>query len=149
MQRSKRSKFQSITVRLGYDKTRMAFFGRSAALRTLACRSAWTARPIVRSFCQPREGAHHVHFRNTVQPHPLGVQKKTPGPAGGEWVNPTVNHVWSEEEIDERLSTQPRHQPKRWSDHACRNFLRVAYWTFNKVTGYKAANPSTDSVAFR
>jgi hypothetical protein len=49
----------------------------------------------------------------------------------GEWANPTSNHVWSDEEINERLATQPRHQPETWSDVAAINFLRAAYWTFN------------------
>ena len=75
----------------------------------------------------PREGAHSVHFRNSQSVHPLGVEKRAP-PAG-EWVNPTVNHVWTSDEIKERLATQPRHQPETLADHACVGFLRAAYWT--------------------
>ena len=56
----------------------------------------------------PREGAHSVHFRNSQSVHPLGVEKRAP--PEGEWVNPTVNHVWTSDEIKERLATQPRHQ---------------------------------------
>ena len=75
----------------------------------------------------PREGAHSVHFRNSQSVHPLGVEKRAP-PAG-EWVNPTVNHVWTSDEIKERLATQPRHQPETLADQACVGFLRAAYWT--------------------
>ena len=76
----------------------------------------------------PREGAHSVHFRNSQSVHPLGVEK-TRAPPAGEWVNPTVNHVWTSDEIKERLATQPRHQPETLADHACVGFLRAAYWT--------------------
>ena len=95
----------------------------------------------------PREGAHSVHFRNSQSVHPLGVEKRAL--PDGEWVNPTVNHVWTSDEIKERLATQPRHQPETLADQACVSSLRAAYWTFNTVTGYKAANPTTESVAFR
>jgi len=64
-------------------------------------------------------------------------------------VNPTINHVWSDEEIKERLSVQPRYQPTNLADRACVAFLKAAYWTFNKVTGYRAADPTPESVAFR
>ena len=64
-------------------------------------------------------------------------------------VNPTTNHVWSDEEIKERLSVQPRYQPTNLADRLCVRFLKTAYWTFNKVTGYEAANPTPESVAFR
>lgn len=92
-----------------------------------------------------------THFRNTPQDHPLGVPKKRieTDVKSGEWINPTINHVWSAEEIKAKLSHQPRHQPETWTDHAARRFLRIAYWCFNKVTRYNAPNPSADSVAFR
>ena len=64
-------------------------------------------------------------------------------------VQPTINHVWSEEEIKERLSTQPRHKPVTLADKVAHGFLQWAYKTFNFVTGYQAADPSADSVAFR
>ena len=76
----------------------------------------------------PKEGGHSLHFRNSPSVHPLGVAKKATVP-DGEWVNPTVNHVWTDDEILSRLATQPRHQPETLADRACVGFLRAAYWT--------------------
>ena len=45
--------------------------------------------------------------------------------------------------------TQPRHQPQNIAEKFCLGFLKGAYATFNKVTGYKAADPTPKSVAFR
>jgi len=89
----------------------------------------------------PPQGAHSVHFRNTPNQHPLAVEKK--------WINPTINHVWSEEEIEARLATQPRHKPVHLTEKLAHGFLQFAYNAFNTITGYQAADPSADSVAFR
>ena len=93
-----------------------------------------------------------THFRSTAGPHPLGIEKLQP-PAfsqdSGIWINPTVNHVWADDEIDKRLSTQPRHQPVYLNEKIAHSFLQFCYKAFNFVTGYKAEDPSTDSVAFR
>jgi len=82
-----------------------------------------------------------VHFRNTPNPHPLGVKK--------EWMNPTINHVWSASEVDEGLKTQPRHQPQLFSEKFISGSIQCAYWTFNKVTGYVAADPTPESIITR
>ena len=60
---------------------------------------------------------------------PRGAARRKRAPPAGEWVNPTVNHVWTSDEIKERLATQPRHQPETLADQACVGFLRGAYWT--------------------
>lgn len=73
--------------------------------------------------------------------HPLGVKK--------EWLNPTINHVWSDQEIEERLSTQPRHQATLLSEKLINGGIHAAYWAFNKATGYHAANPTTSSIITR
>ena len=131
------------------------------------------------------DGGMQTHFRNSQSVHPLGIAKKRIETVEetGEWINPTTNHVWSRDEIKDRLEFQPRHQPENLADRACIGFLKVAYlpclisqgggvarsyplrviahdvrsfhpgqvayWTFNKVTGYKAADPTPESVAFR
>jgi len=96
-------------------------------------------------------GGVFPHFRVSSGEHPIQPKISTEPPRveSGEWVNPTINHVWSEEEIQKRLSTQPRHQPKLLSDKLAFNFLQIAYWSFNKVTRYHAADPSPEAVAFR
>ena len=71
----------------------------------------------------------------------MGVEKN--------WVNPTINHVWTEDEVAKRLSEQPRHQPVHLSEKVAHSFLQFCYKTFNFVTGYKAEDPTPESVAFR
>jgi hypothetical protein len=66
-----------------------------------------------------------------------------------EWVNPTVNHVWKPDEIEQRLASQPRHQPVHRSERVAHGFLQTCYKLFNTLTGYKHEDPSTQSVAFR
>ena len=99
----------------------------------------------------PPTGGHGVHFRNSPNVHPLGVEKRLIETltAKGEWVNPTHNHVWSDAEIADRLATQPRHQPQDLADRLCLGFLRSCYAIFNTVTRYQAKNPTPDAVAFR
>ena len=80
-----------------------------------------------RRLCSTRQGGHNVHFRNTPNQHPLAVDK--------HWVNPTINHVWSEDEIETRLATQPRHKPVHLSEKLAHGFLQFAYKTFNTLTG--------------
>ena len=140
---------------------------RSSAFRRMLC----TAR-------SSNDGGMQTHFRNSQSVHPLGIAKKRIETVEetGEWINPTTNHVWSRDEIKDRLEFQPRHQPENLADRACIGFLKVAYlpclisqgegvarsyplrviahdvrsfhpgqvayWTFNKVTGYEAADPT-------
>lgn len=104
----------------------------------------------VRALVVP-EGGHQPHFRNTTGIHPLGVQKKIIKAVipKGEWVNPTHNHVWSEAELKTVLSKQPRHTPENLAEKVVNRSLKGVYWMFNKITGYRTADPTPDSVAFR
>jgi len=111
---------------------------RAATALRMANRSLRASAP--RALCADAKPDGPVHFRNTPTSHPLGVDK---------WINPTVNHVWTDNEISDRLSTQPRHTPVTLSDKIAHGFLQTCYKTFNFVTGYKAADPTPDSVAFR
>jgi hypothetical protein len=97
-------------------------------------------RALARTLCTPRQHTP-THFRNTPNPHPLGVKK--------EWMNPTINHVWSDKELDEVLSTQPRHQAQTIMEKVLSNGIQIAYWSFNKVTGYVASDPTPGSIVTR
>jgi hypothetical protein len=66
-----------------------------------------------------------------------------------QWENPTVHHVWQEQDIQERLSTQPRFKPTRFMDKVLSYGIRGLYTGFNWITGYKGTNPTPESVAFR
>eukprot|EP00667_Euglena_gracilis_P031834 EG_transcript_46979 len=81
-----------------------------------------------------------VHFRLTPQEHPLKSYA---------WKNPTQNHVWSEEEVNQALSFQPHHQPQSLMDRVLFKLLRGAYHTFNFLTRYNKENPTPESVELR
>jgi len=92
-----------------------------------------------------RSGARSmVHFRRTVQKHPLKA---------ATWKNPTVNHIWTDSEIDHILDpTSQRndsHTPTKLSDKITYAAVRTAYHAFNFVTGYRSADPSPSSVIYR
>merc|ERR1712086_684074 len=97
-------------------------------LRSCARLTLQVGTPL-RSLCSkhPPHGSFVPHFRNSQQR------------LSTEWINPTTNHVWTDSEIDEKLSTQPRHKPENMADRLSIGFLRAAYWTFNKVPGMVAA----------
>ena len=38
-----------------------------------------------------------------------------------------MNHVWSSDEVDARLSAQPRHEPVHLSEKLAHGFLQVCY----------------------
>jgi len=122
----------------GRSVSRIAARGSRTAVPRLTGRGLRAAAPRLGADDSKPDGP--VHFRNTPTSHPLGVDK---------WVNPTINHVWSEAEVDQRLATQPRHTPVLISEKIAHGFLQMCYKTFNLVTGYKAADPTPDSVAFR
>ena len=84
----------------GRSVSRIAARGSRTAVPRLTGRGLRAAAPRLGADDSKPDGP--VHFRNTPTSHPLGVDK---------WVNPTINHVWSEAEVDQRLATQPRHTP--------------------------------------
>lgn len=92
-----------------------------------------------------------MHFRHATGVHPLGIPKKKIDilEAQGEWINPTHNHVWSKEELTAVLTSQPRHQPENVIERVINGMLKWTYRAFNFATGYKAADPTPESVAFR
>lgn len=81
-----------------------------------------------------------VHFRLTNQAHPL--KTKT-------WKNPTQNHVWTEDEVDEALAVQTHVKPTSVVDKVLYGVVRGAYHSFNFLTGYNKTNPSVRSVQTR
>ncbi|KAJ9448012.1 Alternative oxidase [Diplonema papillatum] len=96
----------------------------------------------------PKEGEQHgnVHFRLTPNAHPLGKAKK-------EWNNPTQNHVWEAEELEQKLTMEaakPVHkQPKGIMDRIVWWAVRTCYHGFNFITGYNKADPTTKSIVYR
>lgn len=85
------------------------------------------------------------HFNTTSQPHPFQTKTKTK-----YWSNPTVNHAWSEEEVQDRLETSSQHfKPETVSDRVVYGFVRSLYHTANVLMRYDRKNPSVRSCEFR
>eukprot|EP00607_Mallomonas_marina_P010739 CAMPEP_0182421786 /NCGR_PEP_ID=MMETSP1167-20130531/7277_1 /TAXON_ID=2988 /ORGANISM="Mallomonas Sp, Strain CCMP3275" /LENGTH=270 /DNA_ID=CAMNT_0024599263 /DNA_START=265 /DNA_END=1077 /DNA_ORIENTATION=- len=59
------------------------------------------------------------------------------------------NHIWTKEEIDDKLNNLYRHQPQTFSDHVMNNLMYTMYHTFNFLTGYKHHNPTVSSIEWR
>jgi len=110
------------------------FLASLRTLRTTASRAASTPE----SNAPPPTA---VHFRNTPNAHPLGVAKT--------WQNPTINHVWTDQEVEQGLQSQPRHTPQLLTEKIISSAIHLTYWAFNKATGYEAANPTPESIITR
>ena len=65
------------------------------------------------------------------------------------WKNPTQNHVWTEDEVDQALAVQTHVKPQTWLDKAIFGFVRGAYHSFNFLTRYDKSNPTPQSVQIR
>ena len=60
------------------------------------------------------------------------------------------NHIWTEAEVADRMATyQQKHMPQDLSDTILQKMVRVAYHTFNFMTGYNHADPPTSAIGYR
>ena len=92
-----------------------------------------------------------VHFRSSAGTHPL-IAKKSQEMCDieeGDHTGRQQNHIWNQEELNEKMSTLYHHQPKTVSDHVMNTLMFTLYHTFNFVTGYKSVNPSVQAMEWR
>jgi hypothetical protein len=109
------------------------------------------ADPLARNMSSkspPQEGPGIIHFRESQQPHPLLAKPHQRKEFNNKYAM-TLNHIWSEAEIQERLDTLWQHQPKTWSDKIMHIIMWSMYRSFNWMTGYKAENTPVQSVEWR
>jgi hypothetical protein len=59
------------------------------------------------------------------------------------------NHIWTESELQEKLSVLYHHKPHTYADHFMHKLMYGLYHGFNFVTGYKQVNPSVASIEWR
>jgi hypothetical protein len=60
------------------------------------------------------------------------------------------NHIWTEDEVQARMKTADmKHVPQDTADTVLQKMVRVAYHSFNFVTGYDHADPPTSSIGYR
>lgn len=65
------------------------------------------------------------------------------------WVNPTYNTAWTENDIENARSFQPKHKPKTAADKFLYYTIRLAYHGFNTISFYNQQDPSGRAVKFR
>ncbi len=95
-----------------------------------------------------RDGARsQMHFRLSQHKHPLHIPKVDVLP--GDHKGRLMNHIWSDEEIETRLSNLHVHTPVTTSDKVMHTLMRTAYHSFNFLTNYKPENTPVKSVEWR
>jgi hypothetical protein len=96
----------------------------------------------------------HIHFRASPRPHPLHA-KPDFDPAKyyddniGDHTGRQQNHIWSLEEIDEKMNNLYRHKPQTMADTFMNKLMYGLYHTFNFFTGYVPTNPSVRAIQWR
>mmetsp|Transcript_62162 Transcript_62162/g.116296 ORF Transcript_62162/g.116296 Transcript_62162/m.116296 type:complete len:381 (-) Transcript_62162:67-1209(-) len=87
-----------------------------------------------------------VHFRESKTPHPLLAK---PHQQGNAELSISLNHIWSEEEIQKRLDSLYQHRPVSRSDKVMHSIMWTLYKSFNWVTGFKPVNTPVRAVEWR
>ena len=62
---------------------------------------------------------------------------------------PDAESRWSEQELQQKLSEQPKHQPQGVLDRVLWAAVRGAYHSFNFMTRYSKKDPSPASCEYR
>jgi len=94
-----------------------------------------------------------AHFRSTNQTHPLNAKEDYLARERemADKFGRQQNHIWSAAELNKALATaHDKHQPSELSDHLMHSIMYYGlYHPFNLVTGYRHADPSPKSIAWR
>mmetsp|Transcript_3554 Transcript_3554/g.5861 ORF Transcript_3554/g.5861 Transcript_3554/m.5861 type:complete len:333 (+) Transcript_3554:49-1047(+) len=93
----------------------------------------------------------HVHFRKSSRPHPLKAKAPTQvfEEVLGDHTGRQQNHIWTHDELVEKMSTLYRHEPVTVSDHVMNKLMYGLYHTFNFMTGYTNDDPSVKAMEWR
>jgi hypothetical protein len=77
---------------------------------------------------QPRrddvDNFHNVHFKASGRPHPLNLNQNLGKQVLGDHTGLQQNHIWTKEELAEKMGTLYRHTPKTFSDHLMNKLVR-------------------------
>jgi hypothetical protein len=87
------------------------------------------------------------HFRVNSKDHPL--KASAAGYSLGDHTGLQQNHIWSKEELDEKMETLYYHEPKTISDHICHKLMYTMYHVFNFITGFTPNNPTVKAIEWR
>jgi hypothetical protein len=87
----------------------------------------------------------NLHIRHPLSPKGSNEYTKELADHAGR----QQNHIWSREELHEKMATLYRHIPQKFSDHVMNKLMYGLYHTFNFVTGYNEDDPSVESIKWR
>jgi hypothetical protein len=99
-----------------------------------------------------------THFRLSHQEHPLKakphqqitqIRSQHLDPHEAQAVSLKPNHVWSAEEINERMNNLYTHKPQTLGDRIAHGVMYGLYKSFNAMTGFKQENTPVQAVQWR
>jgi hypothetical protein len=99
-----------------------------------------------------------THFRQSkmdhplkAKPHQLVLMKKAESLDSDEKpiLEMMQNHIWSKDEIDERLQNLYQHRPQTLTDKVMHRIMFTLYKTFNWMTGFQPVNTPVKAVEWR
>eukprot|EP01039_Chlorochromonas_danica_P004928 gene4928-5410_t len=94
--------------------------------------------------------AMEVHFRASGRQHPLQLKKvEYTSEDMGDHMGRQQNHIWTKEELHEKMTTLYRHKPETFTDHAMNKLMYGLYHTFNFITGYSPIDPTPKAIEWR
>lgn len=115
-------------------------------------RSVLLALPFTRSLSTAKDEQldETTHFRISNTRHPLLIKKKTYSDLQyGDKTGRQQNHIWTKDEIKEKMETLYRHIPDTLSDHVMNKIMYALYNVFNFITRYDEKNPTVKSIEWR
>lgn len=112
-----------------------------------AQKNCFKRMPIATSLCI-RSVYDVPSFKDTT-PAPKIQKLHDDEAAAADHLGRQQNHIWSKEEIDERLQKLYRHQPSSLTDHTMNRLMYTMYHSFNFISGYSHKNPTTKSIEWR
>jgi len=131
--------------------SRMVAVNAGSLAKLKVCKPAFKTRSFADQVCD-KGNSTVIHFRESRTPHPLKVKPFEQGAEEEEkfdFHGRTQNHIWSEEEVQERLDNLWQHKPVTITDKIMHGLMWTMYRVFNKITGYTPVNTPVKSVEWR
>jgi len=76
------------------------------------------------------KGNFHVHFKVSGRPHPLGVSTNLGVAVLGDHTGLQQNHIWTPEELKEKMKDLHRHKPQTIADHVMNKLVNLSIVCF-------------------
>ena len=119
----------------------LAPLSRSSMVRLAPPGQMLLMRPVAATMIRPLAATMTRHLSAPTSPKATGF---------GDHSWRQQNHIWSEDEIQERMLTaDDKHSPQTFAESILQTSVRAAYHTFNLATGYNHVDPPTSAIGYR